>query len=366
MNTDALRAVSSRSLLPVAAIAAMTILASPALAQSFTLMGVHSPYTVSELAAISDDGSVAAGTHGNFDYGFTWTVASGRNDFGFTLGGITKSWGISGNGQVVVGESGGSDGDSFRWSQADGFHLLGNLPGFANSMAKDASYDGSVIVGTADNGSATTPQAFRWTQAGGMQGLGLGTAALAISGDGSRIVGFTGPSGNRPWQWTEVGGLQFLPAWDGTAAGYATAINHDGSIIVGHSGVGDRTTIWANGVPTDLTHGINTFNLSPNGVSDDGSVLAGLLYQSGTPGSAGVWTSSTGFITLANYLAANGVTVPAGVTLTNCTAVSADGRSFVGFTQGSLGIQGFFATIPAPGTLGMLPFVGLLAARRRR
>lgn len=330
---------------PCIPLAVCLFVATPAMGQSFTLMGSLPPYTVSDLAAISDDGSVVAGTHGNDSIFFTWTDTGGRHDLGAAIGISTKSCGISGNGRVVIGQAGGSEGDAFWWSQTDGYHLLGNLRGYANSAARDASFDGSVIVGDADNGSGFTPQAFRWTQSGGMYGLGAGTSARAVSGDGSTIVGSTGPSGNRPWRWTDIGGSQFLPAFDGTAAGVATAINHDGSIIVGQSGVGDRTTMWVNGVPTDLTYGFTVRNLSPTGVSDDGSILVGVLYQFGLPGVAGVWTPGSGMTTLATYLTARGVTIPVGVGLKSCAAVSADGRSFVGYTQGTSGVQGFFATI---------------------
>jgi probable HAF family extracellular repeat protein len=58
------------------------------------------------------------------------------------------------------------------------FHGLGDLPdGYTESYADDVSADGSVIVGTSKSrwpGAAENPgkEAFRWTQAGGMVGLG--------------------------------------------------------------------------------------------------------------------------------------------------------------------------------------------------
>ena len=51
---------------------------------------------------------------------------------------------------------------------------------------------------------------------------------------------------------------------------------------------------------------------------------------------------------LLDYLLGNGVPVPQGVDLVSCRGMSADGRTFAGWTEGSQGIQGFVATIPTP------------------
>jgi uncharacterized membrane protein len=213
------------------------------------------------------------------------------------------------------------------------------------SEGADANFDGSIVVGTLSNGSGSEPQAFRWTQATGMQGLGIGTRAEAISGDGSTIVGWTGPSGNRPFAWTSGAGLQFLSTIDGTTSGFAFATNNTGNIIVGRSGASLLTTMWVNGSPVELLSSIpNQRVLTPHGLSDDGSVVVGEM----NAGYAALWTPATLTMRLDDYLLANGVTIPNGVSLVNCTAVSADGRTFAGWTSGSQGIQGFVATIPTP------------------
>jgi len=327
----------------------MAGVASSALGQSFTLMGTLPPtFNVSQNTALSADGLVAAGHLGSGARGFTWTAGGGRNDFGIGLVQRTMPQGISGNGLAVVGAAGVNRDIPFRWTQAAGYQDLGSLPGYSAAEARDANHDGSIVVGTLSNGAGSDPQAFRWTQATGMQGLGAGTSALAISADGSKVVGYTGPVGNRPFTWTTSEGLQFLPTLDGSISGFATGVNHNGSIIVGRSGVELRGTLWTNGVPTDLTNGSTAMNLSPGDVSDDGSVVVGLLNLGAGGAFAGVWTQSTGMMRLSDYLTANGVAVPAGVTLNAVTAVSADGRTFAGYTEGSMGRQGFVATISSP------------------
>jgi uncharacterized membrane protein len=200
-----------------------------------------------------------------------------------------------------------------------------------------------------------------------MQGLGVGTRAAAVSGNGSVIVGGTGPVGNRPFTWTSSNGLQFLPTLDGTTSGSANGVNGDGSRVIGESGVEFRGTLWVNGVPLDLTNGSTTANLSPNALSDDGSVVVGQLNLGQGGLTAGVWTQATGMIALSDYLTANGVSIPAGFGLFTCSAVSADGMSFSGWGNGpGPNTYGWVTTIPAPGVLGVLGLGGLLAARRRR
>jgi probable HAF family extracellular repeat protein len=351
---------------PITILAAIAGVTPSSLAQSFTLMGFVPPRLTSTVTGLSADGTVAAGyDDGAGAKGFTWTAAGGRINFGLAFTSTSVVNGISGNGLAVVGN--GPD-RAFKWSQAGGYQNLGVLPGYQSSSARDANHDGSIVVGTLSNGSGSEPQAFRWTQATGMQGLGAGTSALAVSGDGTKVVGFTGPFGNRPFTWTTGAGLQFLPTLDGSISGYATGINHDGSIIVGRSGVELRGTLWMNGVPTDLTNGSMTMNLSASQVSDDGSVVAGLLNLGSGGSFAGVWTQGMGMMKLSDYLALHGVSIPAGFTLATCTAMSADGRTFAGYTTG-IGpgsIQGFVATIPAPGTAALLGIAGLVTMRRRR
>jgi probable HAF family extracellular repeat protein len=114
--------------------------------------------------------------------------------------------GISGNGS-----------EAFRWTAADGMQGLGDLPGGAfNSWAHGVSADGAVIVGhgASDNGAL---EAFRWTAAGGMQPLGdfagggFDSRAFDVSDDGSVVVG-TGvtDTGFAAFYWTEHGGLERL------------------------------------------------------------------------------------------------------------------------------------------------------------
>lgn len=347
---------------------------SPAVAQSFTLMGWPSdggPNGVSYATGLSADGRSASGySISNVGRpGFVWTADGGRNDFGRALGsGLTTfAFGISGDGFTVVGRGENATTSlAFARSQAGEYHELGTLPGFQFSEARDANFDGSVVVGTLTNGSGSTNQAFRWTQSGGMQGLGVGTTGEAVSGDGSTVVGTlsTQPLAMR---WTASGGAQQLPSLGGAGASHARAVNFDGSIIVGNSGVGLRATVWNNGIPTELLPGMAGSVLTPFGVSDNGSVVGGQIQGPGGSLFAGIWTPTTGLMPLSDYLTANGVQIPAGFSLFTCSAVSADGLTFSGWGNGPTpNINGWVATIPAPGTVVILALGGVISSRRRR
>jgi uncharacterized membrane protein len=101
---------------------------------------------------------------------------------------------ISKNGQVIVGDTQELTTyahSGFRWTDATGMTAVGDF------SANAASRDGSVVVGAIST-PADGLQAYRWTQSGGVQPLGLykpdsGTytsQALGVSGDGSTVVGF--------------------------------------------------------------------------------------------------------------------------------------------------------------------------------
>jgi probable HAF family extracellular repeat protein len=196
---------------------------------------------------------------------------------------------------------------------------LGILLGHHASSAKGVSADGSVIVGSSSSDSAH--EAFRWTADGGMVGLGrlrdhLHSYAQDISADGSVVVGSSGnrtlgvlyPHGWEPVEdyeafvWTEADGMVGLGYLPGDGWSQAYAVSADGSMVVGASAsleydgeyrwVGTREAfIW------DAEHGmrslrdllINEYQLAlpdwslgyPAGISADGNVIVG---NGGDPG----------------------------------------------------------------------------------
>ncbi|MEX2139781.1 MAG: hypothetical protein WD894_11005 [Pirellulales bacterium] len=219
------------------------------------LGGLPGEPTGSDGFDISADGSVVVGraTTSLGDEAFRWTQATGMVGLGDLPGGRKSSiaFGVSADGAVVVGEAYGSDDrpQAFRWTEA-GMDGLGRLPGGVRSSARRVSADGVVVVGINSYTPSPGPmdsryEAFRWTQAGGMMGLGdlpggvLRNEARDVSADGSVIVGHAFSvrpddfPGREAFFWTEATGMVNLR--DALIAGGVT--NLDNSILFDATGI---------------------------------------------------------------------------------------------------------------------------------
>jgi probable HAF family extracellular repeat protein len=153
---------------------------------------------------VSGDGQVVVGNSG--DKAFRWdTTSTTMTDLG-TLGGKSDAFATNRDGSVIVGQSTGTThAHAVIWDSTNTIIDLGTLGGNSSS-ASDVSADGSVVVGWADGASGT--EAFRWTDATGMRGLGVlsgqtASAATGVSDDGKTIVG---NSGDRGFIWTMPAG----------------------------------------------------------------------------------------------------------------------------------------------------------------
>jgi uncharacterized membrane protein len=151
---------------------------------------------------------------------------------------LSNAYAVSDGGKTVVGLGwGGCKASAFRWTKKTGMVTLGSLDGQA-SRANDISADGSVIVaalGVTDDGRVIVGfsggrhrDAFVWTSAMGMvrfedylKGLGVTglrgwrlDTATAISGDGTTIAGW----GYRPDGHVQSWIVKNLPPFPGTPA----------------------------------------------------------------------------------------------------------------------------------------------------
>ena len=276
--------------------------------------------------AISADGSVivgrAASASGSESFRWQDGLMIGLGNLpGGSFDGTAN--GVSADASVIVGHSSASAGrEAYRY--ADGAMVsLGDLPGgFHSSGAWGVSGDGAVVVGYANSGDL---EAFRWED-DVMVGLGfLATPtatdtfqsfAYAISTDGSVIVGsshnrrvvFDPYSGQfvhavyyEPFRW-ENGAMAAL--LDGTSPGdppgqpwtfgIATAVNADGSVIVGY---GFDAIYWSESTGVrDLAEMLeNDFDVDLNGwrldrawaVNADGTVIVG--YGENPSGNREAW-----------------------------------------------------------------------------
>jgi len=288
-----------------------------------------------EVSGVSADGSAVIGygrsvDKGNFEAS-RWTSDQGTIGLGSIHNAIISGEATAGSadGSVVVGHSiapgaapgqGSNHTEAFRWTSAGGMKGLGDLPGYSlsQSIASGVSADGSVVVGRGNLNVDNFNEAFRWTEAGGMVGLGdlpgggFRSAAYGISGNGSVVVGGSESNlGGEAFRWTSEGGmvgLGDLPSGEfGSAANAASA---DGSIVVG------------------------------NGTTDAGNEFF-------------VWTQATGMQKLQDLLEADGTTGLSGWSRLLAGDISDNGNWVVGYGTNPSGItEAFLAQLPdsvAPG-----------------
>jgi probable HAF family extracellular repeat protein len=125
------------------------------------------------------------------------TVATGTLSRAQSIQGLgpSEGLGVNADGSVVVGYTPQAPGHSqaFRWTAASGMVGLGFLPGGNQSYAQGVSADGSVVVGGSNDAVTGAPQAFRWTAAEGMVGIGFlagssGSYAYGVSADGKVVA----------------------------------------------------------------------------------------------------------------------------------------------------------------------------------
>ena len=270
---------------------------------------------------------------------------------------------ISADGRVVVGYASGiTYGDAFRWTAATGIVGLGAIGdplGSGGRSARAASADGAVIVGFGSSTAGT--EAFRWTQATGMVGLGILTGdpneayseAWGVSGDGTIIAGASSDGFvSEAFRWTESTGLVPL----GQPAGWfdcrATAISADGVVIAGY-GLDptfiEQPFIWTDGAGMVPFGEPGWSSIRPQAVSADGAVIVG-YGVSANGNEAFRWTLATGIVGLGD--------LPGDIFSSEAYAVSADGSIVVG-TSASEG-YGYEAFI-WDATHGMRSLIDVLA-----
>jgi len=312
--------------------------------------------------ALSADGSTLAGN------GIVWHAGSGLSALPFTRGN-----GISADGSVIVGRNGSR---AVRW---DGT-VIRDLDTFGwgeYSTANAVSGDGSVVVGNgAMNGDFPETNAYRWTPDTGAVvngssitgGLYENWGAIAASTDGSVVVGNQGYT-PRAYRWTSgTGAVDLFPDLP-----YSTAngVSSNGSIIavtIATDSPSDRRAArLVLGSTEELLGELAGGQFSQsNSISGDGLTIVGVS-DSFSGNLAFLWHQSGGIRSISSLLTLAGATAHSGWTLTEATAISADGSTIVGLGINASGAsESWIVTIPAPSSVAALGGLGLLSMRRRR
>lgn len=285
---------------------------------------------------ISADGKTVVGTGylpaGN-EMAFRWTK-EGMEWLGALPGGNGYSYasGVSADGKTVVGTSTSFNttwddisAEAFRWTESGGMQGIGRLSDGYISAATNVSADGATVFGNASLG------AFRWTENSGMQELrSLGGQMVPgeiydVSADGNNFVGikYYGPSANRNgFLLTESGEPQIL-RFPGAWSTNANAVSANGATVVGDAWDGYRT--W--GFSWTSANGMKWLAGAAVDVSDDGNAIVG--YTRSING-AYYWTEREGLRSFKDVLENDYGLDLIGWNLSFATAISADGLSVVG------------------------------------
>jgi uncharacterized membrane protein len=305
---------------------------------------------------INPDGAWAAG----IDYGkaFRYSAGTGIEYLTAEEWQWTHTVGISDDGTQVATsvEYGERVFGPARWTEGIGWEYLDTLypdppyqggGDWSYGSGYDISGDGSVVCGLAWHPNYRA-SGFSWTASGGIVDLGnpvdRSARATGISSDGTTIVGFyehETQGTRRPVRWVNNGPADlFLGAetW-----GEAQAASSDGSVIVGQVGFFDDPGYgYALAFVYSTTEGYTNLGLLPGqdpewnqsmatDVSDNGIVV-------GWSGDTGpwsvfepfVWTADGGMVPASDYLAANGVVIPADYQILSVQAISSDGTTMGG------------------------------------
>jgi len=321
---------------------------------------------------VSGDGTTVVGSARDADgvnRMIRWTANEGLVNLDDGSGGSSSAESVSFDGSVIVGRQSSESG---RWTSAAGFTSLG-----AQISAEAVSGDGNVIVGTRFNGIGTSqPEAFRWTEATGVVGLGnldvSGTGestGAGVSYDGSVIVGRTttdsggnGPS--RGFRWTEADGMMDLGVFSNPLfSSNAHDVSDDGSVVSGHGLVqifGDFRVEASRWTEDTGMVGLGLSESVGFEISGDGNTVGGFATVTTGGGAASLWTEESGMISVYELLQLQGHDVSEWESLNWVTGISQDGLVISGVGTNASGNQeGWVArlnpsSVPEPGSAAII------------
>lgn len=341
----------------------------------------------STITELSGDGKVGVGL--SLDGVIRWTPTGGPKQ----IGGDWRSpqAGISHDGKTITATvvDNYGVGTAGIWQANTGWASIGALAGSTSCEGDWSSgwgvSDNKTVAGLNWLGCANAT-AFRWTGATGMTDLGFlgdpanfgGSRANRISADGSTIVGLDIDE-TAFWQGAQWRNGQesiihqpaslccdFDPEFCTVdTVGSASAVNPDGSIIVGEfyaaqrvfvdPDSGEESHYCRNGswkwTPSEGAVDLGDFDPEytalAQDVSDNGSVIVGVAipFDFFLPRRGVLWTAQTGFLDLKELLVAQGTFAP-DWSLEVAGTISGDAHTIGGFGASFYQPQGFIVQMP--------------------
>lgn len=286
------------------ALLAIALLLAASLGEAAEFWRIEGFHSGPERPILSRDGRIVVGqvlTESRGRAAAFWTADQGLETIALPDGyDSVRVRGMTGDATVISGYlATPTGGEAFVWSKDTSYKLIEQPTDlYRRSEALDVSANGTA-VGWFNESIESDEQAFVWTADQGMVPLGdlpggdLHSKALAVSDDGSVIVGEAnarGPDQQEPVVWTQQDGMIRLATdLEPGAAGGASAVSPDGKIVVGSAGWGHGTGgafRWTKDTGVEF---IGVYG-APTGLSDDGKVIVG--FDNGPPN----WGNTQGFI----------------------------------------------------------------------
>jgi uncharacterized membrane protein len=326
--------------------------------------------------AISADGHVVVGSvqDGVGDHGSVVACYWLNEAAPVIIGPVgSQAYGVSGDGSAIVGHVNNDGTQPFIWTSAAGLVPFG----LATDVASGISADGSRIFGGTRTGTGTNRQACHWTRSFVRTDLGFlpgdnVTAARGISGDGTWIVGesMTFPPGgdHLAWRWSAGTGMTSLGLVSGATESRAYGVSDNGALVVGDlsTPVNAAFSWTASGmVQLPQIPGASP-GTSASAVSGDGTTIAGYTdYKDEALGDLNdkyfcYWTAS-GVLTVPVPVPLDPA-LPDTLQPTYPTGVSADGKTFTGYTFPGESVPWIYSLeTPPPPDISDVPDVNLIS-----
>jgi hypothetical protein len=323
---------------------------------SGTFIALQTPNAT--ITKISSNGAYAGG--GTFDpAGFRWTASTGVEEVLPELNicnGINNSGTLSGSIPENGGSAnGGRDLGAFLAVGGTASQLTDMLQ--TNSDGYDIADDGTVVGLSFGDNFVGPAVAFVWTAAEGMTALPVNrpanySRANVISADSHVIAGWNDQDDGfrTAVVWQDRVPVDIVDG-DGLMVGEADGINADGSFVVGasYTDIDGNTGAWRWSANTGGIILIPQMTFA-FGVSLDGNTIVGSTgFFDDPPNAPMIWRKNVGTMSLADYLAEQGITVPDGWDLSGALdAMSGDAKLLGGWAYGPLGAQSYIIRIDRP------------------